>query len=140
MTGIIVFDQVIKQYNCYHISSLLNVSNASISFKVTKDYLVLDINVPNGIFNDIVPISDAEKIIEQAEENNCYLNTRFYYDVTSGELAFFKANFKTNCIPSYRFVITEGTLVIDMKKESLEGYEKYMEMREEVMSVQNERR
>lgn len=142
LLGISIFNKAISEYDCYHVNSLFNMlsnSEPTTSFKMTKDYLILEAKNPSGLFNIGVIIGyDIEALIAGAESMGCYINTTLYYDVNDGELAYCEAEFKTNNLSAaYRHHIAEGSLIMKAKKESDEGYDKFMAVRKEVMSAQN---
>ncbi len=142
LLGISIFNNAIRDYDCYHSTSLLNIRSNSVparSFKMTKDYLILEVHNPSGLFNlGVVVGSDVEFMVAQAEAADCYTDTTLYYDVNDGELAYCEAKFKTNNLSAvYRSRIIEGCLIMKTKKESNEGYDKFMKVRKEVMTSQN---
>ena len=140
--SISVFNKAISEYDCYHVNSLFNIrsnSEPTRSFKMTKDYLILEVKNPSGLFNlGVILGRDIDVIVAQAEAAGCYTNTTLYYDVNDGELAYCEAKFKTNNLSAaYRLRIVEGSLIMKAKKESDEGYNNFMSVRKEVMTTQN---
>lgn len=145
LRGCSLFKKILKGFPCFNLSTLLSsvtlgnnpTIEPKVSYKVTDKYFVLDIEKPYGLLTTSHIGQDANVIYAGATNSSMayYLNTTLYYDIDTGDIAFCQSSFKTlQLLAEYSAYPFEGTIVIKTQPDSDEGYERYMKVRQEVMS------
>ena len=114
------------------------------SYKLTRNYLIVNFDLPYGMFyNQSLGSFATEEIIDKSIKNECYFKETMYFDVSTGLLAYLDVSFKTFdqldhprifAANGYMF---EGTFVFKTQKDSNEGYYEFMNIRKEVMKQCN---
>lgn len=105
------------------------------SFKLTSNFLILDVSKPLGLINTIFVDEKGERLYIESENTGCYFKAQIFYDVNNGKPVYYNATFKTLDFESGASLVPyEGTYIAKAQNESDEGYKKFMSMRKEVMS------
>lgn len=145
LTGCVRYKKIIKGFPCFELTTLLSsvkigdnpTIEPNVSYKITDKYLVIDIEKPYGLVQSYYTGQDANIIYNAATNSSMayYLNAKIYYDINSGNVAFCNASFKTiQLLSEYLAHPFEGTITMKTQIDSDEGYERYMKIRQEVMS------
>lgn len=126
-------------FPCYSMSNLALPTfideQVDVTYKLTSNYLVLNIDRPCGYFILNPPLgADMQVLIEASKSVGCFVKTELIYNLDNGKLAYVKSSFKTiNFSPEFRSRTFEGNFKLKIQKESDEGYNKFVETRNKIM-------
>ena len=146
MKGLNFFNQLIGSYmpHDFHwmIENIVLREVASfepeINYELTEKFLIVSVDKPYGLTFGMSAGQDANIAYSMSvqESLNCHCHTQFYFDLETGDLAFSNSTFRTVTLSkSYIGHPFEGQLIIKMQKESNEGHDRFMALREEVMKA-----
>ena len=110
-----------------------------VSYKLTNKYLIVTVDKPGGVFYSTSGQDGAIMYVAISSRDDLLIKTQLFYDLKDGELAYCESSFSTLDFPKYKLHPANGTFVIKFQKESDEGYLRYLNLRNEVMSLYNKK-